>query len=434
MHLSLQRVSNCILSFALAACSFAAVCHGQAIAPVITVDHGPNAQEQLSKHYVILVSLDGFRYDYAKRYQAEHLLALAAEGASAADGMLPAYPSITFPNHYTIITGLYPEHHGLVANSFYDPARKETYSYRDSKTVGDGTWYGGTPLWVLAEQQGMRSASFFWVASEAEIQGTRPAYYLKYDEKFPNPKRVDQVLAWLRLPPEQRPHFITLYFSDADHAGHEYGPESPQVADAVHELDDEMGRLVSGLRRLNLPVNVIIVADHGMVKVEDGVVALDEFGLKSSSFEKIVGLSFYPKSEADAESAYETLRGKSNRFVVYRRADTPAGLHFDSNPRAGDPIVVATGPYSIRLSADSRMPQSVPAGNHGYDPSRVPEMKAIFVAMGPDIVPGSTVASFENVNLYPLIAKILGLDISHLQTGPIDGKLSALQAILKVPN
>ena len=251
-------------------------------APVITVDHGPNAPQQLSKPYVILVSLDGFRYDYAKRYHAEHLLALAAEGASAPEGMLPAYPSITFPNHYTIVTGLYPEHHGIVANSFYDPARKETYSYHDSKSVGDGTWYGGTPLWVLAEQQGMRSASFFWVGSEADIQGVRPTYYLKFDGKFPNPKRVEQVLAWLRLPPEQRPHLITLYFSDTDTAGHRYGPDSPQVADAVHELDGEIGKLMDGLKDIKLPVDLIVLADHGMVKVEGAPIHLDQYGLKPS--------------------------------------------------------------------------------------------------------------------------------------------------------
>src|SRR5450755_508376 len=151
MHHSWRRFANRVFSLLFLASCVAALCHAQAIAPVITVDHGPNAPQQLSKPYVILVSLDGFRYDYAKRYHAEHLLALAAEGASAPEGMLPSYPSITFPNHYSIVTGLYPEHHGIVANSFYDPGRKETYNYRDSKTVGDGTWYGGTPLWVLAE-------------------------------------------------------------------------------------------------------------------------------------------------------------------------------------------------------------------------------------------------------------------------------------------
>src|SRR5271154_781367 len=213
MHSFLKRVSTRLLSFALAAGLLAVASYGQAISPVITADHGPNAPQQLSKPYVILVSLDGFRYDYPKRYGAPHLQQLAAHGASAPDGMIPAYPSITFPNHYTIATGLYPEHHGIVANAFYDPDRDSVYSSRDPQSVTDGAWYGGTPLWGLAEQQGMRSASFFWIGSEAEIQGTRPSYYLKYDGSVPNAKRVEQVLAWLRLPPERRPHFITLYYN-----------------------------------------------------------------------------------------------------------------------------------------------------------------------------------------------------------------------------
>src|SRR5271154_5132804 len=224
----------------------------QEITPVIAVDHGPNTAEQQQKHYVVMVSLDGFRYDYPKKYGAKHILAIGAKGASAPDGMIPSYPSLTFPNHYTLVTGLYPEHHGIVANSFYDTARKETYSYHDSKSVGDGTWYGVTPLWVLAEQQGMRSASFFWVGSEADIQGVRPSYYLKFDGSFPNPKRVEQVLAWLHLPPEQRPHMITLYFSDTDSAGHRFGPDSQQEADAVHELDGQIGKLMEGIKESKL--------------------------------------------------------------------------------------------------------------------------------------------------------------------------------------
>src|SRR5579863_3743282 len=195
-------------------------------AQVITVDHGPNAAAQQSRPYVVMVSLDGFRYDYARKDGAKHLLALGKEGAVAAEGMIPAYPSLTFPNHYTLVTGLYPEHHGIVANNFYDPARKERYSYTNPATSHDGSWYGGEPLWVLAEKQGMRTACFFWPGSEAAIEGVRPTYYMKYDSKFPNEKRVEQVLDWLKLPEAQRPHFITLYFSLTDSRGHEYGPES----------------------------------------------------------------------------------------------------------------------------------------------------------------------------------------------------------------
>lgn len=434
MHHSFQRIANRIFSsliFALfALCPFAVACQAQAIAPVITVDHGPNAPQQLSKPYVILVSLDGFRYDYAKRYHAEHLLALAAEGASAPEGMLPSYPSITFPNHYTIVTGLYPEHHGIVANSFYDPARKEIYNYHDGKSVGDGTWYGGTPLWVLAEQQGMRSASFFWVGSEADIQGVRPTYYLKFDTSFPNHKRVEQVLAWLHLPPEQRPHMITLYFSDTDTAGHRYGPDSPQVADAVHELDGEIGKLVDGIKQSKLAVDLIVLADHGMAEVKGAPIHLDQYGLNPAYFAPIVGLGLYAKSDEDAQKAYQAMRGKSDKFAVYRRAEVPAYLHFESSPREGDPVVVPNGPYFITASADLNGAEHPPVGAHGYDATRMPEMKAFFVAVGPDIGHGIALDPFENVNVYPLVAQILGLDITKLKTGPVDGKLSVLKGIL----
>lgn len=434
MHRWQKRIALRFFALLLLACLVAAVSQAQAIAPVITVDHGPNAPQQLSKPYVILVSLDGFRYDYPKRYHARNLLDLAAHGASAPEGMIPAYPSITFPNHYTIITGLYPEHHGIVANTFYDPARKEVYSYRDPKSVADGTWYGGTPLWVLAEQQGMRSASFFWVGSEADIQKMRPTYYLKFDGTFPNGKRVQQVLAWLRLPPEQRPHFITLYFSDTDRAGHQYGPDSPQVADAVYELDSQIGKLVAGIKQLNLPVDLIVVADHGMANVKGAPIALDQYGLKTAHFAQIVEDGLYPKSEDDAQAAYEELRGKNDKFVVYRRSHVPSNLHFDSNSREGDPVIVATGPYFIAITTDLRRPERPPLGEHGYDPNRVPEMKAIFFAAGPDIRPGVQLPPFENVNVYPLIARILGLNITNLATGPIDGTLAVLQGILNIRN
>ena len=259
---SRNRFRNC--AWLLVICLFATFCRAQSDVPVIEVPNPPNSVAQQSKHYVVLVSLDGFRYDYAEKYGAKNLMQMAARGASVPQGMIPAYPSVTFPNHYTIVTGLYPEHHGIVANSFYDPARRERFSYTDLKTVLDGSWYGGTPLWALAELQGMRAASFFWPGSEAEIQGKRPSYYLAFDEKIPDVKRVDQILAWLRLPPEQRPHFLTLYFSNVDHAGHTYGPDTPETGEAVRHLDEMMGRLSAGIASLHLPVDLIVVADHGM--------------------------------------------------------------------------------------------------------------------------------------------------------------------------
>jgi predicted AlkP superfamily pyrophosphatase or phosphodiesterase len=404
----------------------AAICAAQSASSVVEVPNPPNTAAQQAKHYVVLVSLDGFRYDYATKYGAKNLLAMATRGASAPDGMIPSYPSLTFPNHYSLVTGLYPGHHGIVANSFYDPVRKETYSYTNPKTTGDGSWYAGTPLWVLAEHQGMRAACFFWPTSDAEIQGKRPSYFLApFDDKFPDEKRVEQVLAWLQLPPEKRPHFITLYYSNTDHAGHTYGPDAPETAEAVRHVDEMMGKLSDGIAASGLPVDLIVVADHGMETLKGGWVDLDKWA-DFSQFETS-GPLLYAKSEADAEKAYQSLQGVSDTFKVYRRAQVPANLHFNSNPREGDPVVVPTGPYPIEAHASNssggvKMP---PRGGHGYDPRQMPTMKAIFVAIGPDIRPGVTVATFENVDVFPLITKIL-----DLQSGPIDGEIGVLQGIL----
>jgi predicted AlkP superfamily pyrophosphatase or phosphodiesterase len=323
-----------------------AICAAQSASSVIEVPSPPNSAAQQAKHYVVLVSLDGFRYDYAAKYGAKNLLAMAARGASAPDGMIPSYPSLTFPNHYTLVTGLYPDRHGIVANSFYDPARKEKYSYTNPQSTGDGSWYGGTPLWVLAEQQEMRAACAFWPASDAEIQGKRPTYYLApYDDKFPDEKRVEQVLAWLQLPAEKRPHFITLYYANTDHAGHSYGPEAPETGEAVRHVDEMMGKLLDGIAASGLPVDLIVVADHGMETLRGGWVNLDKWA-DLSQFET-AGPLLYAKSEADAEKAYQSLQGASDTFKVYRRAQVPANLHFNSNPREGDPVVVPAGPFAL---------------------------------------------------------------------------------------
>jgi alkaline phosphatase D len=405
----------------------AAICSAQTASSLIEVPNPPNNAAQQAKRYVVLVSLDGFRYDYATKYGAKNLLAMATRGASAPEGMIPSYPSVTFPNHYSIVTGLYPEHHGIVANTFYDPARKENYSYTNPKSTGDGSWYAGVPLWVLAEQQGMRAACIFWPTSDADIQGKRPSYYLApYDDKYPDEKRIEQVLLWLQLPPEKRPHLIALYYPNTDHAGHTYGPDAPETGEAVRRVDEMMGKLSDGIAASGLPVDLIIVADHGMETLKGAWVHLDQWA-DLSQFETS-GPLLYAKSEADAQKAYQSLLGASDTFKVYRRAQVPAYLHFDSNAREGDPVIVPTGPYPIeaRNPNASGGEKAPPRGGHGYDPRQMPSMKAIFYAVGPDIGAGVTVPSFDNVDLYPVIAEILGLKI-----GAIDGHVGVLQGILK---
>ena len=394
--------------------------------PVIHVDNGANSDAAQKAHYVVLVSLDGFRWDYAKRDGAAHLLALGKQGVWAPEGMLPSFPSLTFPNHFTIVTGLYPEHHGLVANSFYDPAKQARYAIGDSAAVTEGGWYTGTPLWSLAESQGMRTACFFWPGSEAKIAGYRPTYYMHFDNKTDDNARIDQVLAWLHLPDADRPHFITLYYDEPDHEGHQYGPDAPETKAAVVKVDKLVGKLKEGLDATGLPIDLVVVSDHGMAKVQGDWINLDKFA-DLADFET-AGSLLYGKTEEDAARVYNQLKKASSQFVVYRRKDVPGELNFRDNPREGDPVVIATGPFIIRAHGPpAGKPEAAPPlGMHGYVSHKMPEMKASFYAAGPDILPGHTVRPFENVNLYPWLAHLLGL------TPPkSDGSLNVLAGTLR---
>ncbi|HVU47356.1 MAG TPA: ectonucleotide pyrophosphatase/phosphodiesterase [Terracidiphilus sp.] len=402
--------------------------------PVEHVDHGANSAWAQQQHYVVLVSLDGFRWDYAKRDNAAHLLALGRHGVWAPEGMLPSYPSLTFPNHYTIVTGLYPEHHGLVANSFYDPGLMARYSMYDEKTVKDGSWYGGTPLWSLAESKGMHTAVLLWVGSEAEIAGWRPTWYAHFDGKTQatdaaEQARIDDTIALLHEPPEQRPHFIAIYYPEPDHEGHEYGPDAKETRAAVLKMDAQIGRLKAALDKTGLPIDLVVVSDHGMAQHEDGWVTLDAFAdLKGFETD---GSLLYPETEDDRVRVYNALKKASSQFVVYRRRSVPAGLNYNQNPREGDPVVIATGPYAIRAHAPQAQTNSGPdkpptVGMHGFDPRVVTEMKASFFAAGPDIVEGKTVAPFENVNLYPWLAHMLGIAVPKS-----DGSLNILAGTLR---
>jgi alkaline phosphatase D len=394
--------------------------------PIIHVDNGPNSDAAQKAHYVVLVSLDGFRWDYAKRDGATHLLALGKQGVWASEGMLPSFPSLTFPNHFTIVTGLYPEHHGLVANGFYDPAKQARYAINDPAAVTDGSWYSGTPLWSLAESQGMRTACFFWPGSEAKIAGYRPTYYLHFDNKIDDNARIDQVLAWLHLPAADRPHFITLYYDEPDHEGHQFGPDAPETKAAVVKVDKLVGKLKEGLDATGLPIDLVVVSDHGMAKVQGDWITLDKF-TDLTGFET-AGSLLYGKTEEDAARVYNQLKKASSQFVVYRRKDVPGELNFRDNPREGDPVVIATGPFIIRAHGPpaGKQESTPPVGMHGYDPHKMPEMKASFYAAGPDILAGHTVRPFENVNLYPWLAHLLGL------TPPkSDGSLNVLAGTLR---
>jgi predicted AlkP superfamily pyrophosphatase or phosphodiesterase len=420
-----------VLALPLVAQQAQPIAGGNPALPLVHLDNGQNSAAAQKAHYVVLVSLDGFRWDYAKHFGAVNLLALGRRGVWAPEGMMPSFPSLTFPNHFTIVTGLYPEHHGLVANSFYDETKHARFGISDASAVQDGSWYSGVPLWSLAESQGMHAACLFWPGSEAEIAGHRPTWYAVFDNKTQatddvEKARIDDAVALLKMPETERPHFITIYYSEPDHEGHEFGPDARETKAAALKMDVMIGKLKRALDSTKLPIDLIVVSDHGMAKVQGGWINLDEFA-DLSGFES-VGQLLYGKTEEDRVRAYDKLKKASSQFVAYRRKDVPAGLDYNQNPREGDPVIVATGPYAIRAhKPQGDRPDNPPElGMHGFDPHKIPEMKASFFAAGPDIAAGRTVAPFENVNLYPWIAHMLGLHAPKT-----DGSLNILAGTLR---
>jgi predicted AlkP superfamily pyrophosphatase or phosphodiesterase len=384
-----------------------------------------NSPKQEQKPYVIFISADGFRHDLADKYHATHLQALRATGV-AATSMLPSYPSVTFPNHYSLATGEYPSHHGLVDNTFFEPAKNRGYQIRDRNAVGDSSFYGGTPIWVLAEQQKMVTASFFWVGSEAAVDGIRPTYWYHFNDKIAIDTRLKAVQHWLELPAAQRPHLITFYLSQVDHAEHLYGPDSKETEEAVHQVDDIMGRMTAMVDSLHLPVSYIFVSDHGMGAV-DTLHPITPPVVDTNKFIVRIGgtmIHLYAKDKADIPATYTALKKSAVTYDVYLPDETPARWHYmekdDRFHRIGDILLVAHFPLIFHERG------RVIPGEHGYDPA-IPDMGATFYAWGPAFRQGMTIPSFENVNVYPLIAQILGLKI----TEPVDGSLQVLKGILR---
>ncbi len=382
-----------------------------------------NSKNQLDKPYVILVSIDGFRYDYAERYGAKKLLNFDV----IAEKMIPSFPSKTFPNHYAIASGLYPGHNGLVSNEFYDRDLDLTYSIRNRDVVENSKFYNGTPLWVLASEQKMVNASMFWVGSEAPIKGKLPTYYFKYDGGINYADRVNQTIKWLQLPEAERPHFITLYFSITDDIGHKYGPDSDEIAKAVKDIDYSIGDLIGKVNRLNLPVNIIVVSDHGMLEVNrEDVIYLDELLPKNLNYTSSFPAMVYSNNKERIDSIYNSLVTDTSKYSVFYKNDIPKRYHYDAEQeRIGDLLIMPKAPYTFGRKS---RPHNVGASTHGYDPKLTPEMGAIFFANGNAFNKITNLAPFENINVYPLIAHILDLEYDSTS---IDGNFNVLKPILK---
>jgi predicted AlkP superfamily pyrophosphatase or phosphodiesterase len=363
---------------------------------------------------VILVSFDGWRADYIDQVSAPNLNALAARGVRAKE-LIPAFPVFTFPNHYTIVTGLYPAHHGIVGNTIDDPGFPERFTL-SSDTAKDPRWWGGEPVWVTAIRQGRRAAAVFWPGSEAPIDGVRPTFWLPFDDELSNAGRVAEALKLLALPDDQRPSFVTVYFSEVDHAGHDYGPESSELRTAAAHLDQALGQLVEGVTRLGLTnrATFVVVSDHGMAAVsESRLIFLDDYlDLKTVDVVDMGAfLSLRPRPPATVDAVHRKLRGKHPQLTIYKRDETPQRFHYRGNPRI-QPILGIVGEgwtVTSHVREAERKPDAKPRrGAHGYDP-RLASMRGLFVAAGPSVKHGMVVAPFENVHVYDFLCALLGL-------------------------
>ncbi len=376
---------------------------------------------------LLLVSIDGLRADMLDRGITPNLSRIV-DGGVRARWMTPSYPSLTFPNHYTLVTGLRPDHHGIIHNSMHADDLG-TFRLSRPEAVTDARWWGGEPIWVGAEKAGVRTATWSWPGSEAAIQGIRPSQWRVYDGTVPLDERVDQVLGWISRSDAQAPRLVTLYMEQVDHAGHDNGPESPEYTAAVVAVDAAVGRLLDGLhaRGLDQTTNVIVVSDHGMAGVPEGhTIAVEDMVDPSIAKDVSVGQSigFAPRPGQQA-AAEKILLGAHPHYDCWTRQTLPARWVYGRNPRV-PPIVcqMHEGWNALsRASIAKRMPGN--RGSHGYD-NALPSMRAVFIARGPSFKQGQVLPGFDNVDVYPLLARLLGIPAA-----PNDGNAQTLLPALR---
>ncbi len=390
----------------------------------------PDVPKSPPQQTLILISLDGFRYDYWEKTETPGLHKLAAEGVRA-EGLIPAFPSKTFPNHYTIVTGLYPEDHGLVSNTMYDPKFDAWYRIgQGSQSVTEGRWYGGEPIWCTVEKAHKIAATMFWPGSEAEIGGIRPTYWFPYNHTYPNNLRIDQVLDWMALPKKQRPAFMSVYFADTDTYGHRCGPDSSGVLPSIREVDSRIKQLIDGLQARNQldSVNIMVVSDHGMAQLSPKrVVYLDDY----VDIDRLEIINMSPVLDiyidtASVDSVYQLMHGKVPHVRIYKKADVPAELHYSHNDRIPLLVGVVDDGWTLTTHADVKEHwDRFKGGTHGFDPKNK-DMQGILFARGPAFKVDTVIAPVKNIQLYDLMAKIL--DVSP---APNDGDYTKIKFVLK---
>jgi predicted AlkP superfamily pyrophosphatase or phosphodiesterase len=385
----------------------------------VTSIHAQTLSKGNDKPYIILISGDGFRYDYAEKYQAKNLIRLSAQGVKA-KWMIPSYPTVTHPNHYALVTGLYPGHSGILGNNFYDPTTKRPYNKNEKR------WFQQETIWETEDKQNIKTANINWVNGQVAVAGLKNVYQYKKKKDVTTEERIIAILDWLALPEDKRPHLITLYFNNTDHAGHESGPDSEKTRQAVQEIDDAIGQIAAAVEVTKLPVNYIFVSDHGMIGIHakdrlpiPAVVDTAKFVVNNQN----AMVNLYAKDPLAVQSFYEKLKAESNPgYKVYLNDELPAELHLGGKDhrfnRAGDIILIPIWPKTFNPKAAG--------GVHGFAPGLQKEMGGTFIAWGPAFKKGLVIEPFENVEIYGLLTSMLGL-----KPASNDGKGELAGVVLK---
>lgn len=372
----------------------------------------------------ILISIDGFRPDYLDRGLTPNLNALAAHGVRGS--LKPSFPTKTFPNHYALVTGLRPDRNGIVGNTMLDPRRPgQLFSLGNATQSLDPFWWDqAEPVWVTAERAGVRTATMYWPGSEVAIHDIRPSDWWRYDMAVTNAQRVRGVIDWMRRPAALRPRFVTLYFDTVDTAGHRFAADSPEVREAVAEVDERIGELVAGLAEVGQPANIVVVSDHGMAP-SDGEKVVDLAALIDLPSIIAVETGQYAAIEPAAgtdDRVFAALGGRHDHFTCWRKEALPARLHYGTNARVPAIVCLADDGWTL-TAGPPRYP--VEGGNHGGD-NDDPQMRAVFIAAGPQIAQVGLVPQVDNVNVYPLVMALIG--VAPL---PSDATDVLTQAVLK---
>ncbi|HVS54363.1 MAG TPA: ectonucleotide pyrophosphatase/phosphodiesterase [Opitutaceae bacterium] len=388
-----------------------------------------NAAQNVSPPPLVLISMDAFRWDYCALHPAEtpHLRELMRTGVTAR-ALLPVFPSNTFPNHYTLVTGLYPSHHGIINNRMFDAASGEFFDSHQVRAVGNPRWWGGEPIWVTAIKQGGRAASWFWVGSETEIKGVRPEIWHLWDPNLSFESRLDELVAWLRRVRGSAPVVATFYLEEVNSIGHKFGPDSPELVAAVQEADARVGRIEAELHAAGLEPNFVVVSDHGMASIStERIVVLDDYlDQKSVQLDFDGPVAGLRPLQGDVDSLLRALAPLTHA-KAYRAADLPARFHVDpANPRVPPVWIVPDEGWEIYFrSYFSTVRAHFNHGDHGYDPA-FERMHATFIANGPSFRRGVTIPEVENIHVYNLLCAALGL-----KPAPNDGDDRLVQSVLR---